>query len=186
MCLSSLAFYFWATQSNQGLHRRHTCELEPYRLDILDCIPESARVEDYSSLLPKCISGSEETPSSLILEVKPLVAKPWRTEPDWAESLIQQPGAQISEEYLPRALRDEPIKGLNKVAHLSPERLSAWYMARARAIDKYAGFADHALTLVEKAKEFNVPGLEGLSADLFALEHLVYTHDKHVGSLSLL
>ncbi|KAK7064331.1 Sec39 domain-containing protein [Favolaschia claudopus] len=148
------------------MFERHSPHLWPYRLFILDGIPEHAAPLSYVDLLP-----AVNTTTNL---EKVWPSKPWRTEPDWSETPQVRnalPEMALTPDLSPAfaessaARHDDP---------LSPDEISQWYKTRIQQIISFTGMIDVALAVVQHAAPQSVPGLDEMGEELSLLARLVY------------
>lgn len=148
---------FSAAANNQidtlrNLFKRHTRDLNPHRLDILDTIPLFSDVVEYTDLLPRFDPkrGMEDEQ----------IGEPWRLESEeWSSESI---------------LKD--LLGLNSPAWTpsSAQQLADWYRERVEELDEATGQVDNALSLVQYGAAQGLPGLDALGEQLSLLSRLVY------------
>jgi len=157
------------------LFNRHTEELLPYRMNILEYIPEAVNPNLYEFLLPEIEFGSRynitaETEANS--GEKLWTCNPWRSTPDWVESenikTIIQWEDDVPEET-------EPFVNIKFSEYPAPtETITQWYINRAHSIEKNTGLICNALDLIRNGIDKNVPGLETIFEDLVTLSTLVY------------
>ncbi|KAI0778492.1 Sec39-domain-containing protein [Trametes elegans] len=171
-----------ASQENFGairiLHERHGSTLWPFRFAILDCIPEYTLASEYRDVLPPYDLSTDT-------ELRPL-AKPWREEPDFAEtpecilaldeSGIAPPIGTFEDDNITLPARPQP---------LSSVELSSWYLERIDYVLSSTGMVDAALTLVQHAASQGVPGLDEVGEDLSLIARLVYDAPQAEDSASV-
>jgi len=157
------------------LFNRHTDELLPYRMNILEYIPEAVNPNLYEFLLPEIefstrynISTETEAKSGEKLWTN----SPWRSTPDWVESSNIKSVIQWEEDTPEDAEPFVNIK-LNEYP-ANTETITQWYIDRAHAIEKNTGLINNALALIKIGIDKNVPNLETIYEDLITLSSLVY------------
>ncbi|ORX57789.1 hypothetical protein BCR36DRAFT_344452 [Piromyces finnis] len=157
------------------LFTRHTEEILPYRMNILEYIPEAVSPNIYEFLLPEI----ENTPRyNITTETednsgeKLWINNPWRNNPDWVESsniktVIQweEDVPEDAEPFVNIKLNDYPA---------NTDTITQWYINRARSIEKNTGLIRNALDLIRIGIDKNVPNLESMYEDLITLSSLVY------------
>ncbi|KAJ3081831.1 hypothetical protein HK102_002104, partial [Quaeritorhiza haematococci] len=160
------------------LFTRHGDEILPYRLSILDQLPETVDVGKCRHVLPRCEGvgeGGREVRWSFI---------PWRKR-DWVEVPdVQEFVGWTMEESdtveLERKLQDLDIvrvggkEGPAACDPVSAEVILEWYATRARRIERVTGQVDLAADLVRFGIENDVPGLQGLYDKLQTLSAVIY------------
>ncbi|KAG0255496.1 hypothetical protein DFQ27_006225 [Actinomortierella ambigua] len=199
--LSGQACAFASSRFIQGvsiLFTRHLREVWPWRLAILDHIPETCAVDLYASLLPQ-VDGMS----------KPNVERDWRTnhpwrDRDWVEipefrSLVFGSADHEMDAYMEQqALTIEERKAayggaeaakldmaavMTEVEEILPsperfpatsERLSRWYVGRALSIDSNAGLLQESQKLIQRGIDGGVQGLTTIAEDLSILCRLLY------------
>ncbi|KAG0238094.1 hypothetical protein BGW41_008240 [Actinomortierella wolfii] len=199
--LSGQACAFARANFIQGiaiLFTRHHKEIWPWRLAILDRIPETCHFDLYSTLLPQVDSKQPQKP-----ECGWKINHPWR-DPDWVEipefrSLVfGSPDHEMDSYKEQQALTVEERKAAHggadaakldmdaimaEVEEILPspepfpastERLSRWYTNRALSIDSNAGLLQEAQKLIQRGIDGGVQGLETLAEDLSILCKLMY------------
>ncbi|KAJ7092591.1 secretory pathway protein Sec39-domain-containing protein [Mycena epipterygia] len=146
------------------MFERHAAHLWPYRVAVLDSIPEYAHPLSYRDFLPALDTSTNMEKRS--------TSTPWRPEPDWCESpdvrqVIAMSGVDISPPIrdLPLDPRDDP---------LSSDELAAWYKKHIQRIISSTGMIDVALAVVQHAAPQSVPGLDEMGEELSLLARLVY------------
>lgn len=141
--------------------QRHSAELWPYRLAIVEAIPAWAFSTDSEMmvLLP-ALQGERES------EVWPKGKLPDKAQ-DLLDRLAPRYGlASISEtpsELLP-SRRETPLTG---------EDLSAWYLIRVTSLDDL-GLLDSQLAWVQHGASLGIQGLDAVGEDLSLLSRLIY------------
>ncbi|KAF9109014.1 hypothetical protein BGX27_008135 [Mortierella sp. AM989] len=183
------------------LFTRHNRETWPWRLAILDRIPETCPVKIYRELLPQVDPRTK-------LEKPWVLDRPWRDQ-DWVEipevrTLIFGSADHEMDAYLEQqALTLEERKaahGGDEAASLdmitikreteeilpSPhpfpapsEIISHWYIDRALAIDRNTGQILEERRLIQYGTRNNIPYLETISEDLEMLYKLIYEIKPH-------
>ncbi|KAF9179252.1 hypothetical protein BGZ50_007128 [Haplosporangium sp. Z 11] len=199
MDLSGLACLYAENEFVQGikiLFTRHNRETWPWRLAIVDRIPETCATELYRDLLPRIDPKTQ-------MERSWTPDRPWR-DLDWVEiaelrTVIFGSADHELDAYMEqRALtlkECEAAHGGDEAAMLdmvvinketeeimpSPvpfpapiETLSHWYIDRALTIDRSAGQAIEERRLVQHGTNHYIPGLETISEDLEILCKLIY------------
>ncbi|CEQ38691.1 SPOSA6832_00144, partial [Sporobolomyces salmonicolor] len=154
--LSSTASSLAALGSLEPLHTlctRHSDELWPSRLDILNALPEWIDPTEYLWLLPmvdpKGIEAKWEDPS------------PWRSSSDWSERLLSTLPPQ------------PPASSPAPPSRRSSDELTAFYISRIEHVASL-GFISTALSLVQHGASQGVLGLDELGEELSLLSKLVY------------
>lgn len=139
--------------------------LWPYRLVILESIPEYAHPSDYSNLLPKYdLSADKET--------SPSHQPPHRDLDPTESSLWRQALATVD---LPLPLSIEPTPTTpSQPEPLSAASLAAWYKSTTDRIVSSTGMVDIALELVQHGASQGIPALDLLGEDLSLLSRVVY------------
>ncbi|KAF9201793.1 hypothetical protein BGZ49_008001 [Haplosporangium sp. Z 27] len=183
------------------LFTRHNHETWPWRLAILNRIPETCPTDLYRELLP-------QLDSKTLLEKPWALDRPWR-DLDWVEipefrTLIFGSADHEMDAYLEQqALTLEERKaahGGDEAASLdmdaikreteeilpshhpfpSPgEVLSHWYIERALAIDRNTGQILEERRLIQSGTRNRIPYLETISEDLEILYKLIYEVKPH-------
>lgn len=150
------------------LYEKHAAELWPFRLAVLDAIPEHAVPSSYRHLLPVL-------DASLSVELK-WQGEPWRPISDFCESqniqeAIRQSGAALEDvASTPLVSRvEEPINA---------DQLSDWYTKQVDKIIKSTGIVDAALSIVQHGAPQGIPGLDELGEELSLLSRLIYDTPK--------
>ncbi|RUP51579.1 secretory pathway protein Sec39-domain-containing protein [Jimgerdemannia flammicorona] len=159
-----------------GLFTRHGEEVLPYRLAILENVPETTDPDVYERFLPRvvCSDDDEEEQEEEERQEARWREEPWR-EKDWIErEAVRKLVVGLDDED-----EDQPRKGATEALEPTPypapaSTITQWYVARAHAIDEHSGQVNHALTLVQQGVAGGVRGLERLEEDLTALSRLVY------------
>lgn len=133
------------------LYVRHTAQLAPYRLAILQLIPEVVSPRDYAALLPRWENDTEAW----------VAPEPWR-EPDWLE------GQPWLADIAPVTERTHVLSSQSLPA--PREVLARWFRHRAVEIDAVAGQTDFAVDLARLAVDNGFTELERTVRDfsLFA------------------
>ncbi|OUM69011.1 hypothetical protein PIROE2DRAFT_38588, partial [Piromyces sp. E2] len=157
------------------LFNRHTEELLPYRMNILEYIPEAVNPNLYEFLLPEI----ENTPRYDISEEKEMesgekkwISNPWRITPDWVESNNIKNVIQWEEDVPEDA---EPFVNIRINEYpASSNTITQWYIDRAHSIEKNTGLIRNALDLIQLGINKNVPNLETIYEDLITLSSLAY------------
>jgi len=157
------------------LFTRHTDELLPYRMRILEYIPEAVSPNLYEFLLPEI----DFTPRyNITTETKEdsgeklWINNPWRNNPDWVESNNIKAVIQWEEDVPEDAEPFVNIKQNDYPAHT--DTITQWYIDRAHSIEKNTGLIRNALDLIRIGIDKNVPNLETIFEDLVTLSSLVY------------
>ncbi|KAI1317576.1 hypothetical protein EDD11_008146 [Mortierella claussenii] len=178
------------------LFKRHHRETWPWRLAILNRLPETTSTDLYRDLLPQVDPKSN-------LEKPWALDRSWR-DLDWVEvpefrTLVFGSADHETEAYLEQqALTLEERKaahGGSEAATLdmvtihqeteetlpsplpfpaSGETLSHWYISRALDIDRNAGQILEERRLIQHGTNSHIPGLESISEDLEILYKLIY------------
>lgn len=146
------------------LYEKHAKELWPFRLTILDAIPEHAVPSSYRQLLPLL-------DPSFSFEQK-WSGEPWRPVADFCEShevqaAIQQCGITLEDTHSTSSLpqSQEP---------LSADALGEWYAKQVDRIISSTGIVDAALAIVQHGASQGIPGLDELGEELSLFSRLVY------------
>ncbi|KAJ7103660.1 secretory pathway protein Sec39-domain-containing protein [Mycena belliarum] len=148
------------------IFERHATILWPYRMAVLNSIPEHTHPLGYRDLLPALDLSTN-------LE-KRITANPWRASPDWSETPDVRaalaasghpPDISPTISDLSFDLRKDP---------LSCDELSEWYKNRIQRIISSTGLIDIALAVVQHAAPQSVPGLDEMGEELSLLARLVY------------
>ncbi|KAJ3021210.1 hypothetical protein HKX48_008975 [Thoreauomyces humboldtii] len=144
------------------LFTRHGKQTLPYRLSILDFIPDTADPTLYKQILPQIdpsTNAEVEWPSI-----------PWR-KPDWTET-------ESVEEFVQMLLDEDDGPDDDLFTRhdypASHDVITNWYSSRARDVEESSGQADLSLDLVRMAARYNVKGLDELHEDLVTLSVLLY------------
>jgi len=154
------------------LFNRHTDELLPYRMNILEYIPEAVDPNLYEFLLPEIENNSYSGVAVQLNEKLWPNKNPWRTTPDWVESDNIKAVIQW-EDDVPENV--EPFVNIRVNEYpASTETITQWYINRVHSIEKNTGLVCNALNLVQLGINKNVPNLETLHEDLITLSSLVY------------
>lgn len=170
------------------LFMRHGEEILPYRLSILDQVPETADPDAYERLLPRVVISDDDDEREDQREEVRWREEPWR-EKDWAEQdMVKKLLAGIDRDEDEES-EDQGRKSAAEVLEPTPypapaARIAEWYTARARTIDERSGQVDRALTLVRQGMAGGVSSLERLEEDLTALARLVYECCPEVTSVA--
>ena len=133
----------------------HSTEIWPYRIQLLEAVPEWIEPEEYIWLLPAVDSKGHEADWSEF-------ALPWRTTVDWSEKL---PSA---------SLPSLPSTSASPLADpRTSDELTSFYI---RHIERIAslGFVHSALSLVQHGASRGVMDLDQLGEELSLLTRLVY------------
>ncbi|OUM61451.1 hypothetical protein PIROE2DRAFT_45215, partial [Piromyces sp. E2] len=157
------------------LFTRHTQELLPYRMNILEYIPEAVTPNLYEFLLPEIDFTPRYNITTEIKEEsgeKLWINNPWRNNPDWVESENIKAVIQWEEDVPEDAEPFVNIRINDYPAHT--DTITQWYINRARAIEKNTGLIRNALDLIRIGIDKNVPNLETIYEDLVTLSSLVY------------
>ncbi|KAJ3132279.1 hypothetical protein HDU90_007471 [Geranomyces variabilis] len=164
----------------ETLFTRHGKDILPYRLSILNFIPETADPTSYKQLLPKIDVATDREIEWLVI--------PWKRA-DWTEMESVQDFVKLLVEG--DGDDQEADDGLLQ-SHNYPatgSEVTAWYTARACEMEASSGQADMSLDLVRLGQRNNVRGLESLHEDLVTLSTLLYEcydpTSKEVAELSL-
>lgn len=145
---------------------RHATHLWPYRVAVLDGIPEHTHPLSYRDFLPAVDTTTNSEKRSM--------SDPWRTSPDWSEAPDVQaalaasgltPYISLPSGDLHLESRDDP---------LSSDELADWYKRRIQRIISSTGLIDIALAVVQHAAPQSVPGLDEMGEELSLLARLVY------------
>lgn len=145
---------------------KHGSYLWPFRLTILDSVPEYVHPSEYQQIALRF-----DFPSYKELEPS---FNPWRAEVDLSES-----------ETFRRALRDSGAGfSFGSVDTLSPsvepqqpldaDAFATWYKYRANKIIASTGMVDNALALIQYGASQGIPSLDELGEELSLLSRLVY------------
>ncbi|EMD42011.1 hypothetical protein CERSUDRAFT_120870 [Gelatoporia subvermispora B] len=149
------------------LTRRHGSQLWPYRLSILDSVPEYALPSTFRELLPAY-------DPALDMETKPK-PEPWRAELDFSESASLKDVLVESHIIQPSALQAQGALRFEAYPEsLTGGELSNWYQGKADLLASSIGMVDAALALVQHAASQGIPGLDELGEELSLFARLVY------------
>ncbi|TFK30780.1 hypothetical protein FA15DRAFT_31165 [Coprinopsis marcescibilis] len=160
--------YFAAVRT---LFAKHASEVWPWRLSVLDAVPEHAEPSAYRDILPTfdfAENSEQKWPED-----------PWRLDADFSElpqvrALLAdvEPVFVANESHLsinPR--QDEPLSAIT---------LHAWYANRVDKVIASTGIIDAALAIVQHGASQGIPRLDELGEDLSLLSRLVYdTHSTN-------
>ncbi|KAJ6509407.1 secretory pathway protein Sec39-domain-containing protein [Mycena vitilis] len=148
------------------LFERYSAHLWPYRLSILDSVPEHAHPLSYRDLLP-----SLDTSTNL---EKRRTTNSWRASPDWSETSDVRAALVASGSSLDLAplVQDPPLDRHDEP--LTSDQLSHWYRNRIHGIISATGMIDVALAVVQHAAPQSIPGLDEMGEELSLLARLVY------------
>lgn len=157
------------------LFNRHTEELLPYRMNILEYIPEAVSPNSYEFLLPEIEFSSRYNISTETEDnsgEKLWSNSPWRSTTDWVEADNIKNTIQWEEDVPEDAEPFVNIKYNEYPAHT--ESITQWYIDRAHTIERNTGLINNALALIKIGIDKNVPNLETIYEDLITLSSLVY------------
>ena len=135
----------------QTVYERHSRELWPWRLKILDALPPWTNALDMEDLFTLLRLGD---------------ARPPKPEDG---SLV---GALVSWHQVSTS-SDDPDASAES---LSPEELSAWYIGKVERLDTY-GLIDIQLAWVQHGASRGLPNLDAIGEDLSLLSRLAYDAD---------
>ena len=152
------------------LLNRHGHHLWPYRITILDCIPEYALATEFRDLLPVYDPAEDK-------EQRP-DPDPWRTEADFSGSAIftaalAEVEVLLNISILAPITTDSPARS----EQMSSQELTTWYQDRIDFVVSSTGMVDVALLLIQHAASQGLPGLDEVGEELSLLSRLVY--DTH-------
>ncbi|KAI8815835.1 secretory pathway protein Sec39-domain-containing protein [Fimicolochytrium jonesii] len=165
------------TVALEHLFTRHGKDILPYRLAVLDHIPETADPTDYKHLLPRIEPATQREIEWQVI--------PWRR-PDWTESdSVREFLEMVEDEEEGESNMNSIATTLRNSTTLPPEIictvypapqqvLSEWYASRARFMEAASGQSDLALDLVRLGIQHHVSGLEDLRDNLITLGKLLY------------
>ncbi|CAD5110997.1 DgyrCDS348 [Dimorphilus gyrociliatus] len=142
-------------------------QLIEHKLPILSNFPETLSPSSYRSILPECSMEIEENADDLDYENN------WRLS-DWCEEDFCKKYVQENKEcnldilYLKSDL--DRFRGND----LSEDKISEWYLFRAKQIESLSNRVDYAIELLIFGMENNVKNLDQLKESLLTLELLVY------------
>ncbi|TFY76821.1 hypothetical protein EWM64_g7190 [Hericium alpestre] len=150
------------------LYERHGHLLWPYRLAILNAIPEHVHPSLYRDILP-ALDPTQDAEQQFQFE-------PWRVDEDWTESTaVQQAlatsGAFVQDVALPP---DLDTNLTSRPESLSASELISWYEGRVERILVSTGLTDVALALVQHGGSQGIPGMDEMGEELNLLSRLVY------------
>ncbi|KII93812.1 hypothetical protein PLICRDRAFT_99626 [Plicaturopsis crispa FD-325 SS-3] len=152
------------------LFERHGSTLWPYRLAILEYVPEYVHPSEYRDIL---LGYDTETDTEATLSLNL-----WRHEPEWVESPNVLAAVYASNPELPQT--HLPIHD-NIPAHPDPlpsSELSQWYKTRVDRVISATGMIDIALATIQHGASQGIPDLDELGEELSLLSRLVYdTHN---------
>ncbi|KAJ3180973.1 hypothetical protein HDU87_001621 [Geranomyces variabilis] len=164
----------------ETLFTRHGKDILPYRLSILNFIPETADPTLYKQLLPKINVATDREIEWLVIPWKRADWTETESVQDFVQLLVEGDGDDQEEEEGGLQLHNYPA---------SSSEVTAWYTARACEMEASSGQADMSLDLVRLGQRNNVRGLENLHEDLVTLSTLLYEcydpTSKDVAELSL-
>ncbi|KAI9596060.1 hypothetical protein BDF19DRAFT_413103 [Syncephalis fuscata] len=153
------------------LFERHTVILRPFRLFILNQIPESISPELYQHLLPRVhmndVTGHSE-------EITAWSSHPWRVHdilPLEMEKALKQSVGWLDDAH-DLGFASFPISSTEYPA--TTDQLTTWYKERARNIDEVSGRLDYAQLLLELGITNKVDHLTLLIEDAKFLYQLCY------------
>ncbi|KAF8634440.1 hypothetical protein AX15_000889 [Amanita polypyramis BW_CC] len=145
---------------------RHSSQLYPHRLRILDRIPEHVHPVEYREILPAFDhdTGKEQVISH----------SSWREDLDFVE-LPDLRDALATCDLSVCQLTHESTFDIQPVSvPLSTEELMQWYKSRVEKILSVAGMVDVALAFVQHAASQGIQGLDEVGEELTLLSRLVY------------
>ncbi|KAJ7783647.1 Sec39-domain-containing protein [Mycena maculata] len=148
------------------MSERHAAHLWPYRVSVLDSIPEHVHPLSYREFLPALDASTN-------LE-KRTRAIPWRPAADWCETpdvlaTLNASGLNLD---IPPPISDPTIQSRDEPS--SAEELSEWYKRHIQRIISSTGMIDVALAVVQHAAPQGVAGLDEMGEELSLLARLVY------------
>ncbi|KAJ6574981.1 secretory pathway protein Sec39-domain-containing protein [Mycena capillaripes] len=146
------------------MFERHAAHLWPYRISILDSIPEHVHPLSYRDFLPALDTSTD-------LE-KRTASNPWRAEPDWSETPDVRAALAASTLDMSPPIQDPLLVRHDEL--LSADQLAEWYRNRIHRIISATGMIDVALAVVQHAAPQGVPGLDEMGEELSLLARLVY------------
>jgi hypothetical protein len=146
------------------MFERHAAHLWPYRVSILDNIPEHVHPLSYRDFLPALDTSTNVE--------KRTASNPWRAEPDWSETPDVHAALAASSLDMPTPGGDPQLDRHDEP--LSADQLADWYKARIHRIISSTGMIDVALAVVQHAAPQSVSGLDEMGEELSLLARLVY------------
>ncbi|GLB36025.1 putative secretory pathway protein Sec39 [Lyophyllum shimeji] len=151
----------------QKLLDRHGTDLWPFRLLILESIPEHVHPSDFRDILPgfDTLHNMEPTPTWT----------PWRPEEDWSETVQVQTALNCIQPVTSTTCKPSgPCRHSPRPTPLTAAELSTWYTLRVEDIIDTTGLIDVALATVQHGASQGIPGLDELGEELSLLARLVY------------
>ena len=145
---------------------RHGSYLWPFRLTILDSIPEHVHPSEYQQIALKFDFPSHKEPEPSY--------NPWRAEVDFSESEIFRRASRDSRVEFSFPLIDTLPSSAGQQQPLDADAFATWYKNRANKIIASTGLVDNALDLIQYGASQGIPGLDELGEELSLLSRLVY------------
>ncbi|KAJ3564975.1 hypothetical protein NP233_g7936 [Leucocoprinus birnbaumii] len=152
----------------QILLDKHGSYLWPFRLKILESVPEYVQPSEYQPISLKYDFSSDK-------ELAPSF-KPWRPEADFSETDGARQALKECGVGLPSD-SDAAMTSAEPDAHkelLNAKALAAWYKNRVSQMISSTGMVDIALALVQHGASQGIPELDELGEELSLLSRLVY------------
>jgi hypothetical protein len=146
--------------------QRHGPSIWPYRLFILDSIPDHAPPSQFLGVLP-------EFDSSTNVE-KAWDLAGWRAEPDWSETPEVKTAVEVSGTDIKPASCVAPVENNPRSEPLTANELTKWYADRVDRIISSTGMIDIALATIQHGASQGIPDLDELGEELSLLSRLVY------------
>lgn len=150
------------------LFERHATHLWPYRLVILDSIPEHSLPSEYRDILPSfdpSINAEQKIPTN-----------PWRSSLDWSEIPEVLAAVKASGIAFTIPFASETTSRISQ-AHPDPltaAELTTWYKNRVDHVISATGMIDIALATIQHGASQGIPDLDQLGEELSLLARLVY------------
>ncbi|KNZ75640.1 Neuroblastoma-amplified sequence [Termitomyces sp. J132] len=160
-----LASWQWF-EAVQTLQVRHRLILWPFRLAILDNVPEHVHPTNFRELLP-----TFDVSSNFELE---LAGKPWRVQGDWSELDWVQTALKGRLSIAPTESSESALSHCLPRSLLAPDEISKWYKSRVDKIIKATGLIDIALATIQHGASQGIPDLDKIGEELSLLSRLVY------------
>ncbi|CEO99292.1 hypothetical protein PBRA_001198 [Plasmodiophora brassicae] len=137
----------------QVLLHRHSRVLEPYRLEILSCIPETVPVTSYETLLP-----SANVSEGAIHSAGAVVASCQARDPDWVEQTSEFLSFVLKSVLTPERTPDDAVPVVDQWKAMLTETgpgvpVNVWLEERALEIDQRSGFTSNAVSLLRYGVE---------------------------------
>lgn len=148
------------------LIRRNSAELLPFRLAILEQIPETVGPELYEKLLPVCSQSGESAIETTWSEY----LSPWRSL-DWVEEYFKPQLGWIEDSQTAEFGSVQP-RSINFPA--AQEDLTQWYTKRVFSVDRISGRIDFCQKLMTLGQNKLIAGLESTSNELQWFSEVAY------------